>query len=92
MRSEPVGKAGSVITARPPARSTSSAIARSPQATTTGPISAATARRQTCTIIATPAISASGLFGSRVEARRAGIRMIGLAIGLAADTAAGTFR
>src|SRR5439155_3841351 len=68
---------GSVITALPPAASTASAIARSPQATTTGPTSAATARRQTCTIIGTPAISASGLPGSRVAARRAGIRMIG---------------
>src|SRR5947208_811511 len=43
MRSEPVGWCGSVRTARPPADSTASAIARSPQATTTGPISAAMA-------------------------------------------------
>ena len=60
------------MTARPPAASTTSAIARSPQATTTGPISAATARRQTCTIIGVPAMSASGLPGSRVAASRAG--------------------
>ena len=33
------------------------------------------ARRSTCTIIGTPAISASGLPGSRVEAMRAGMRM-----------------
>ena len=33
------------------------------------------ARRITCTIIGTPAISASGLPGSRVEAMRAGMRM-----------------
>src|SRR5262249_43921215 len=77
MRSEPVGSAGSVMTALPPAASTASAIARSPQATTTGPIPAATARRHTCTIIGTPAISASGLPGSRVAENRAGIRMIG---------------
>jgi hypothetical protein len=33
---------------------------------------------QTCTIIGNPAISASGLFGSRVEPSRAGIITIGL--------------
>ena len=77
MRSEPVGWCGSVRTARPPAASIASAISRSPQATTTGPTPAATARRQTWTIIGSPAMSASGLPGSRVEASRAGIRMIG---------------
>src|SRR5579863_2583404 len=87
MRSEPVGSAGSVSTARPPSRSTRSAISGSPQATTTGPTAAATARRQTCTIIGTPAISASGFIGRRVDASRAGIRMIGLAIGDLAGTA-----
>src|SRR4051794_2018753 len=35
------------------------------------------ARCQTWTIIGRPAISASGLFGRRVEARRAGIRTTG---------------
>ena len=80
----PWAGAGSVMTVRPPAASTASAIARSPQATTTGPTSAATARRQTCTIIGTPAMSASGLPGSRVAASRAGIRMIGF-FGVALD-------
>ena len=77
MRSEPVGRSGSVITARPPAASTASAISWSPQATTTGPTPAATARRHTCTIIGAPAISASGFPGSRVEASREGIITIG---------------
>jgi hypothetical protein len=44
-------------------------------ATATGPIPASTARRQTCTIIGSPAISASGLPGRRVAAMRAGIRI-----------------
>ena len=66
-----------MTTARPPSRSITSAIALSPQATTTGPAPAATARRQTCTIIGVPAISASGLLGSRVAASRAGIMTIG---------------
>jgi len=35
------------MTARPPAASIASTISLSPQATTTGPISAASARRQT---------------------------------------------
>src|ERR1700737_2579602 len=77
IRSDPVGCRRSVMTAWPPAASIASAISLSPQATTTGPISAATARRQTCTIIGVPAISASGLPGNRVAASREGIRMIG---------------
>ncbi len=87
MRSEPVGNPGSVSTARPPACSMISPIAGSPQATTTGPTPAATARRQTCTIIGTPARRASGLLGSRLAARRAGIRTIGLVIRWSANTA-----
>ena len=53
-------------------RAIAAAIARSAQATITGPQSAFTARRQTCTIIGTPAISASGLSGKpgRGEPRR----------------------
>jgi hypothetical protein len=39
---------------------------------------AAMACRHTRTIIGTPAMSASGLPGNRVEAMRAGIRTIGL--------------
>jgi hypothetical protein len=77
MRSDPVGWRGSVMTALPPAASIASAIAWSPQATTTGPTWAATARRQTWTIIGSPAIIANGLPGNRAEASRAGIRMIG---------------
>ena len=78
MRSEPEGRSGSVSTARPPARLDGVAtISRSAAATTTGPISAATACRQTRTIIGTPAMSASGLPGSRVDAMRAGISTIG---------------
>ena len=38
----------------------------------TGPIPASQARRQTCTIIASPAIGARGLSGRRVAASRAG--------------------
>src|SRR6266853_665248 len=61
--------------ARPPAFSTAVAMISSSQATTTGPSWAASARRSTWTIIGRPAISASGLPGSRVEAIRAGMRM-----------------
>src|SRR3954471_9859161 len=61
--------------ARPPAFSTAVAMVSSSQATTTGPSLAASARRSTCAIIGRPAISASGLPGSRVEAIRAGMRM-----------------
>src|SRR5579862_8318258 len=63
------------MTARPPDLSTAAAISAESVATTTGPSFAASARRQTCTIIGSPAISASGLPGSRVEAIRAGIRV-----------------
>ena len=44
-------------------------------ATTTRPHSASMARRQTWTIIGSPAMSASGLSGSRVAFSRAGITM-----------------
>src|SRR5579883_1023118 len=79
MRSEPLGWRGSVSTARPPTAAIAAAISRSAQATTTGPTPAATARRQTWTTIGSPAISASGLPGSRVEARREGMIRIGFA-------------
>ena len=65
------------MTARPPAHSTASEMAGSAQATITGPISAASARSSTCTIIGRPAMSASGLPGRRVEAMRAGISTMG---------------
>src|SRR5262249_23473952 len=58
---------------RPPAFSTQAATASESVATTTGPSRAARARRMTCTIIGSPAMSASGLPGSLVEARRAGM-------------------
>src|SRR6266700_2127168 len=75
IRSEPETWPALVITARPPAFSTQAAIASESVATATGPMPAASARRMTCTIIGSPAISASGLPGSREEARRAGMRI-----------------
>src|SRR5262245_36463187 len=77
MRSEPEGWSGRVSTASPPAARTASTIAASPQATSTGPMAASIARRQTCTIMGAPWMSASGLSGRRVEARRAGMTTIG---------------
>ena len=83
MRSEPETWSARVMTARPPAFSTRrrSPRNRSPPRPCRG--SAACARRMTCTIIGSPAMSASGLPGSRVEAMRAGmtIRMRLSAIG-----------
>ena len=76
MRSEPETWSARVITARPPAFSTQAKIASESVATTTGPVSAASARRSTCTIIGVPAMSASGLPGSRVEAIRAGMMVM----------------
>src|SRR6202045_2189351 len=63
------------MTARPPDLSTAAAISTESVATTTGPTPAAWARRNACTIIGSPAISASGLPGNLVEAMRAGMRM-----------------
>src|SRR6202030_1530156 len=63
------------MTARPPDLSTAAAISAESVATTTGPMPAASARRRTCTIIGSPAISASGLPGNLVQAMRAGMRM-----------------
>ena len=63
MRSEPDGWSSRVMTAMPPARSIASTMARSSVATTTGPSPASMARRQTCTIIGSPRMSASGLSG-----------------------------
>src|SRR6185295_18495632 len=63
------------MTARPPAFSTAAATASESVATTASPIPAASARRKTCTIIGAPCKSANGLPGSRVDARRAGMRM-----------------
>jgi len=64
-----------VMTARPPAFSTAAATASESVATAASPIPAASARRKTCTIIGAPCKSANGLPGSRVDARRAGMRM-----------------
>ena len=72
MRSEPEAWSARVITARPPAFSTAAAMASSSVATTTGPTPAASARRSTCTIIGSPAMSASGLPGSRVDGHAGG--------------------
>src|SRR5262245_15282125 len=68
----------------PPAFSTLAATASESVATTTSPMAAARARRMTCTIIGSPAMSASGLPGSREAAIRAGmmIKMSLPAIGL----------
>jgi len=66
-----------VITASPPARVTASAIARASVATATGPMPAAHARRQTCTIIGSPAMSASGFPGRRCAPMRAGMMTMG---------------
>src|SRR3954452_10732440 len=73
MRSEPEGCSGRVITASPPWLVTTAAISAVSVATATRPIPAASARRMTCTIIGSPAISASGFAGRRVAAMRAGI-------------------
>src|SRR5262245_37318082 len=69
--------------ARPPAFSTAAATGSESVATTTSPILVASARRSTCTIIGMPWRSARGLPGRRVDARRAGMRMIALGIGVA---------
>src|SRR5215467_9424627 len=69
------------MTARPPAFSTQAAITSESVATTTGPSCAACARRMTWMIIGSPAMSASALLGSRVEAKRAGMRITMSAIG-----------
>src|SRR5215470_15714436 len=72
-RSEPEAWSGRVSTASPPAARMTALIASVSEATTTRPTSASTARRQTWTIIGVPLISASGLAGSRVDCRRAGM-------------------
>ena len=63
-----------VITARPPAFSTAVAIVSHRSPPRPGRARPPRARRSTWTIIGRPAISASGLPGSRVAAMRAGIR------------------
>ena len=73
MRSEPEAWSARVITARAPAASAASAIAAASVATTTSPSSASRARSTTWAIIGRPPMSASGLPGRRVEAKRAGI-------------------
>ncbi len=70
------------MTARPPDFSTAAWIASESVATTASPIPAACARRKTCTIIGSPAISNSGLPGRRVAAMRAGMRMMALGVGM----------
>src|SRR5262249_55215720 len=61
------GSKASPTTSSPPA-----GIASESVATTTGPTAASCARRNTCTIIGAPAISASGLPGRRGAALRGG--------------------
>src|SRR3954468_14375283 len=77
MRSDPLGRSGSVSTACPPTALMAFTIAGSPAATTTGPNLAALACSQTRTIMGRPAISASGLPGRRVDAMRVGISRMG---------------
>src|SRR5215471_9005118 len=96
MRSEPEAWSLRVMTARPPAFSTAAATASESVATTTSPIAAACARRNTCTIIGTSLRSARGLPGRRVEAKRAGMRTTASGIGIAGkpdgvDYAAGAY-
>ena len=73
MRSEPEAWSARVITARAPAASAAAAISAVSVATTTSPSAAARARSTTWTIIGRPPMSASGLPGRRVEAKRAGM-------------------
>ena len=60
------------MTASPPWAVTAAAISGVSVATATRPMPAASARRSTWTIIGRPAMSSSGLPGSRVAAMRAG--------------------
>src|SRR3569833_1989176 len=76
MRSEPDRWWVLVMTARPPAFSTAARTASESVATIASPLWASCARRSTWTIIGRPLMSAKGLPGSRVEAMRAGIRMM----------------
>src|SRR5690606_22372507 len=62
------------MTASPPKARTFLAISVLSVATLTRPRPAAAARRQTCTIIGRPLMSASGLPGRRVACMRAGIK------------------
>src|ERR1700716_2045733 len=63
--------------AQPPAFSTLAATASESVATTTSPTAAARARRKTCTIIGSPAISASGFSRGRRGGPRGGGRVAG---------------
>ena len=81
MRSEPEWWSARVMTARPPAFSTAAATASESVATTASPMRASCARRITWTIMGSPAISASGLPGRRVEAMRAGMSTIAWGMG-----------
>jgi len=63
--------------ARPPAAWTMAAISGPSQAMATGPSAAAWAMASICRIMGRPAMRASGLPGRRVEAMRAGMRIIG---------------
>src|SRR5271170_1588007 len=67
--------------AAPPIFLTAATTLSSSAATSTGPTSAAMARRHTCAIIGSPQITAKGLFGRRVEAMRAGMTTIFCDIG-----------
>jgi hypothetical protein len=67
---------GAVITARTPCAAQASTMAWLSAATTTSCAAERRARSATRTTIGLPAMSASGLFGRRVEASRAGIRTV----------------
>ncbi|MNS63500.1 hypothetical protein D3C72_965960 [compost metagenome] len=75
-RSVPDGWSARVITASTPCAAQASATAAASVATTVRRADEAWARSATRTIIGCPPISASGLFGRRVEASRAGITTV----------------
>src|SRR5918997_3996384 len=77
IRSVPEGWSVRVITTEARAAPSASAIAAESAATATGPMSASSARSTTWAIIGRPAMSASGLFGRRVAASRAGMMTTG---------------
>src|SRR5262249_32538863 len=80
MRSDPQTWSARGITVAPPALSPHAATPPESVPTPTAPRRAARARRMTCTIIGSPAMSASGLPGSLVEARRAGMTVRTIAL------------
>mmetsp|Transcript_6315 Transcript_6315/g.25626 ORF Transcript_6315/g.25626 Transcript_6315/m.25626 type:complete len:378 (+) Transcript_6315:2469-3602(+) len=77
-RSLPEGWSARVLSACTPCAAQAAMTSGASVATTTWPASDAAARRATWTIIGSPARSASGLLGSRVDASRAGMMTVKL--------------